>query len=55
MNGGLVVWVFLLGTIFGAWAMFCCLASGSQENQVVINHGCAHYDTNSGKFTWNNQ
>ncbi len=42
---------FLLGFLVGS----IIIISLTQSNSNIIKHNCAHYDTITGDFTWNDK
>lgn len=48
-----VCWLFI-GFLFGIVAAmtFVYLTDG-YSGRSIVSHGCAHYDTETGSFTWN--
>lgn len=47
----------LIGMFFGALLMAVALfiVAGVSLQGDVIAHGCAHYDSQTGDFTWNDE
>lgn len=45
----------IVGIVIVAWlCIFTGAAPQSYWEQQVVKHQAAHYDSNTGKFTWNN-
>ena len=50
---------FVAGLVVGAYAGLLLLAYVADSNgmhytnKTIVSHGCAHYDSQTGKFKWN--
>lgn len=52
---GLFIALSVLGFAFGALGGMMMVISGRHTEQVIVDHQCAHYDTKTGNFVWNNE
>lgn len=48
---------FVLGCVTGLLGCMLglTLIGGVEGRQEVVKHGCAHYDSQTGDFTWNKE
>ncbi len=46
---------FLVGLFLGAVGVGILAAKATEPHADIIAHHAAHYDTTSGKFTWNDE
>jgi len=48
---GAFISLFVCCVVF--WIVFCI--TGHKTERLIVQHGCAHYDSQTGKWQWNKE